>query len=230
MKMIGMWNLYTKDKTRDVSTSTASLVEPCSVQPSFYFNFNETDDETTSPSDRATTHAARQPNNNNEIILPTSNSKQLPGLPRLEPPKVFGLPHCFAVVLGSVLSASILFTVNGVHSKCGGLGPALLVWFCSGAMNFVGAQCYAEITAATGETGGEFILIYRTLNPMPAFMQIWITLLAGTTMASVTLAMLFSEYAMHIVLREYGLDLPRHLLKLVAALQLSKYFFFKHHL
>ncbi|KAJ8041479.1 Cystine/glutamate transporter [Holothuria leucospilota] len=206
---LGVYRPSNWNKTRNVSTSTTSLFA--------------TDANCNTSLEPDLIHVTE--NNFQQRKLTALSSLDEGRQESLSPPKVFGLSHSFAIVLGSVLTESILFSVNGVHSGTGGLVPALLVWFCCGAISFVGAQCYAEITTTIAENGGEFILIYRTLNPMPAFMQIWFSLLAGTTMVSVTLAMLFSEYAFHVIFRQYGLDLPSHLLKLVAALQLSAVFF-----
>jgi amino acid transporter len=99
-----------------------------------------------------------------------------------------------SVVVGIVVGVS-LFKVpasvfGNVESPWAGLG----VWALGGLLSFVGALCYAELTAAWPESGGDYVYLSRAYGSWLGFLFGWAQLVAILTGSIGAMAYVFADY------------------------------------
>ncbi len=105
-----------------------------------------------------------------------------------------GLPSALALVIANMVGSGV-FTTTGFIMKELNSGPALLVcWLIGGAFALAGALCYGELGARFPRAGGEYVYLYQTFGPLPAFLSGWISLIVGFSAPIAAAAIAFSAY------------------------------------
>jgi amino acid transporter len=78
-----------------------------------------------------------------------------------------------AIIVGVVIGAGIFKTPSVVAAHAGSAEAVVLFWLLGGALSFVGALCYAELTTAFPDSGGDYYFIRRAFGLRPAFLFAW---------------------------------------------------------
>jgi basic amino acid/polyamine antiporter, APA family len=78
-----------------------------------------------------------------------------------------------AIILGVVIGAGIFRTPSLVAANSGSESIVMLLWLMGGVISFIGALCYAELTTAYPDSGGDYHYIHRAFGSRPAFLFAW---------------------------------------------------------
>lgn len=100
-----------------------------------------------------------------------------------------------ALIVGMVVGVGIFKTPALVAGNTQSAGVALLAWLLGGAMSFVGALCYAELTTAYPDAGGTYHYLMRAFGKIPAFLFAWARLTVIQTGSIALPAFVFGDYA-----------------------------------
>ena len=76
-----------------------------------------------------------------------------------------GLPHATAMVVGTIVGASIFVQPSEVSRAVPSLGGMLLVWVAAGALTWFGASICAELSSAYPQTGGVYVFLRQMFSP-----------------------------------------------------------------
>ncbi|MFL9456155.1 MULTISPECIES: APC family permease [Nostocales] len=110
-----------------------------------------------------------------------------------------------ALIVGMVVGAGIFQTPALVAGNTANTGVALFVWLLGGAMSFIGALCYAELTTAYPHVGGTYHYLLRAFGKIPAFLFAWARMTVIQTGSIVLMAFVFGDYASQLLrLGEYS--------------------------
>jgi APA family basic amino acid/polyamine antiporter len=84
-----------------------------------------------------------------------------------------GLPQATALVVGSIIGASIFVQ----PSEISGLVPSAIgiitVWFAAGLLSLIGALVCAELASIFTQTGGVYVYLKEAFSPMIGFLWGW---------------------------------------------------------
>ena len=100
-----------------------------------------------------------------------------------------------ALIVGMVVGVGIFKTPALVAQYTQNTGVALLAWLLGGAMSFVGALCYAELTTAYPDAGGTYHYLMRAFGKIPAFLFAWARMTVIQTGSIALPAFVFGDYA-----------------------------------
>lgn len=109
------------------------------------------------------------------------------------------------MIVGIVVGAGIFRSPSLVAANVGSETSFLLLWVAGGAISFVGALCYAELTSTYPHTGGEYHYLTRAFGKPLAFLFAWSRVSVIQTGSLALLAFVFGDYASQLVrLGEYS--------------------------
>ena len=129
------------------------------------------------------------------------------------------------VIVGSIIGSGIFVSPSGVLRETGSVNMALMVWIISGVFSMVGAYCYAELGCMIKKTGADYAYIMVTFGPFLAFIRLWVECIIVRPCSQAVVALTFSIYACKPFFPEC--DPPDESVRLLAAICICKYFFFK---
>lgn len=125
-----------------------------------------------------------------------------------------------AIIVGSIIGSGIFVSPKGVTEKAGSVGMSLMVWTLCGFFSLLGATCYAELGTAIPRSGGDFAYILEAFGPLPAFLQLWVSLLVINPSAQAVVALTFANYILEPIFPDCRP--PDASLRLLAAMALCK--------
>lgn len=99
-----------------------------------------------------------------------------------------------ALIVGMVIGAGIFKTPSIVAAYAGSAEGVVLFWLLGGALSFVGALCYAELTTTFPDTGGDYHFIRRAFGNSPAFLFAWARSSVIQTGSIAMLAFIVGDY------------------------------------
>src|SRR5258707_4660720 len=76
-----------------------------------------------------------------------------------------GITQATAMVVGTIVGASIFVQPSEVSSAVPTFAGMLLVWLAAGALTWFGASICAELSSAMPRTGGVYVLLREMLSP-----------------------------------------------------------------
>jgi basic amino acid/polyamine antiporter, APA family len=124
--------------------------------------------------------------------------------PPAEPPRGaglvrgLGLTGATALVAGTVIGTGIFVSPSLVADQVGAPGLALLVWALCGVLAVAGGLCYAELSAAIPETGGQYVFFRRAFGgDLLPFLFGWSMFFVVLTGVQAAVATAFAIYAGH---------------------------------
>ncbi len=102
-----------------------------------------------------------------------------PGMGKAEMPAEFGLAMAIFVVVASMVGTGILTTSGYTVATVGSNQWMLILWVVGGLTAVCGALTLAELSAALPRTGGDYVYLYESYGPLPAFLSGWVSFLIG---------------------------------------------------
>ena len=84
-----------------------------------------------------------------------------------------GLPQATAMVVGTIVGASIFVQPSEVSRAAPTFGGMLLVWVAAGALTWFGASICAELASAYPQTGGVYVFLRQMFSPAAGFLWGW---------------------------------------------------------
>jgi basic amino acid/polyamine antiporter, APA family len=117
-----------------------------------------------------------------------------------------GLTHATAMVVGTIIGASIFVQPSEITSLMPSPAGILLVWLAAGALTICGALVCAELASAFPRTGGVYVFLKEAYSPAAGFLWGWAMFWSMHTGIIAAIAMVFARYTAHFVpLGEWGL-------------------------
>ncbi|MCD6074884.1 MAG: amino acid permease [Rhodospirillales bacterium] len=121
------------------------------------------------------------------------------------PQRLLSLVDTTAITVGIVIGAGIFSFPGLVAGMLGRPDLIIAVWVAGGLLSLIGALCFAELTTAFPDPGGEYHFLYRAYGRDCAFMYGWARMTVIQTGSIATLAFVFGDYAQQVAsLGEYG--------------------------
>jgi basic amino acid/polyamine antiporter, APA family len=113
--------------------------------------------------------------------------------PELE--RSLGLGRATAMVVGTIIGASIFVQPSLVTGAVGSIGGVFLAWGIAGLLTLAGALITAELASAYPDTGGVYAFLRRAWSPGVGFLWAWAMFWSMHTGIIAALAMVFARYA-----------------------------------
>lgn len=113
---------------------------------------------------------------------------------RSEPQPLLSVFDAVTIMVGLVLGIGIFRTPSIVAANVGTEFMFILVWVLGGAITLVGALCYAELSAAHPNAGGEYHFLSRAYGKSVAMMFGWARCTVIQTGAIAAVAFMLGDY------------------------------------
>jgi len=92
-----------------------------------------------------------------------------------------GLPSAVCLVVANMIGVGVFTTSGFALADLQTPERVLLAWTLGGAIAILGALSYGALASRISESGGEYLLLSRTIHPVAGFLAGWVSLLAGFT-------------------------------------------------
>ena len=110
-----------------------------------------------------------------------------------------GLLQATAMVVGTIVGASIFVQPSEVSREVPTFGGMLFVWIAAGALTWFGASVCAELASAYPRTGGVYVFLREMFSPAAGFLWAWAMFWSMHTGIIAAIAMVFGRYAATVV-------------------------------
>jgi APA family basic amino acid/polyamine antiporter len=110
-----------------------------------------------------------------------------------------GIVQATAMVVGTIVGASIFVQPSEVSRAVPNFGGMLLVWIAAGTLTWFGASLSAELTSAYPRTGGVYVFLREMFSPAIAFLWGWAMFWSMHTGIIAAIAMVFGRYTATII-------------------------------
>jgi len=138
-----------------------------------------------------------------------------------------GLTHATAMVVGTIIGASIFVQPSEITQLMPSATGVLLVWLAAGALTLCGALVCAELASAFPRTGGVYVFLKEAYSPAAGFLWGWAMFWSMHSGIIAAIAMVFARFTAHFVpLGEGGLRLTAA--ALILGLSTVHYFGVRH--
>ncbi len=122
--------------------------------------------------------------------------------------KAIRLPHATAMVVGTIIGASIFVQPSEVTGRVPAPEGALIVWLIAGILTFFGCIVTAELAALKPESGGVYVFLRDAFSPLAGFLWGWAMFWTMHSGIIAAIAVVFARYLSWFVpLGEGGLNL-----------------------
>ena len=112
------------------------------------------------------------------------------GLPKQQ----LSLIDAIALIVGIVIGAGIFRTPSLVAANTANDTQFLLAWILGGVVSLIGALCYAELTTAFPNTGGDYHFLRKAYGKRSSFLFAWARMSVIQTGSIALLAFIFGDY------------------------------------
>jgi len=96
------------------------------------------------------------------------SSEKLPELRR-----AIGLPQATAMVVGTIIGASIFVQPSEITGQVPSVHGVFMVWLIAGILTFFGAMVCAEMSSIFTQTGGVYVFLKESFSPSVGFLWGW---------------------------------------------------------
>src|SRR5919199_1977473 len=90
-----------------------------------------------------------------------------------ELPRAIGFGRATALVVGTIIGASIFVQPSAVSREVPSVVGMLLVWAGAGALTLAGTLVTAELASAFPRTGGVYVFLAEAFSPLVGFLWCW---------------------------------------------------------
>jgi APA family basic amino acid/polyamine antiporter len=119
-----------------------------------------------------------------------------------------GLLHATAMVVGTIIGASIFVQPSEITGRVPSIAGIFLVWALSGALTLAGALVCAELASAFPESGGVYVFLRRAFSPALGFLWGWAMFWSMHSGIIAAIAVVFARYvAFFVPLDDAGIRL-----------------------
>jgi APA family basic amino acid/polyamine antiporter len=108
--------------------------------------------------------------------------------------RAMGLPHATAMVVGTIIGASIFVQPSEITGQITSIEGVFLVWLISGILTFFGALVCAELASIFTESGGVYVYLKETFSPSVGFLWGWAMFWSVHSGIIAAIAVIFSRY------------------------------------
>jgi len=116
-----------------------------------------------------------------------------------------GVPRATAMVIGTIIGASIFVQPSVVSGAVPTVSGVLLVWAVAGFLTLIGALVCAELASAYPRTGGVYVFLREAYSPAIAYLWGWAMFWVMHSGIIAAIANVFGRYVGHFVtLDEFG--------------------------
>jgi APA family basic amino acid/polyamine antiporter len=109
------------------------------------------------------------------------------------------LPHATALVVGTIIGASIFVQPSEVTSQVHSVGLVILVWLASGGVTLIGSLVCAELASTFTRTGGVYVYLSEAFHPSMGFLWGWAMFLTMHSGIIAAIATVFARYVGYFV-------------------------------
>lgn len=121
-------------------------------------------------------------------------NKKRPGLKR-----VIGLPQATALVVGTIIGASIFVQPSEITGKVPSILGVFLVWLVSGVMTIFGALVCAELSSIFTRSGGVYVFLKDIFSPGLGFLWGWAMFWSMHSGIIAAISMIFARYSAYFI-------------------------------
>ncbi len=113
--------------------------------------------------------------------------------------RAIGLRHAIAMVVGTIIGASIFVQPSEVIGQVPSMAGAALVWLTAGVLTMFGALVIAELASSMPASGGVYVYLRRQFGDWLGFLWGWAMFWVMHSGIIAALAMVFASYAGFVV-------------------------------
>ena len=106
-----------------------------------------------------------------------------------------GLTHATAMVVGTIIGASIFVQPSEITRQMPSVGGIVLVWLAAGVLTLFGALVCAELASAFPRTGGVYVFLREAYSPSVGFLWGWAMFWSMHSGIIAAIATVFARYA-----------------------------------
>jgi APA family basic amino acid/polyamine antiporter len=119
----------------------------------------------------------------------TQNNKRIPELRR-----AIRLPHATAMVVGTIIGASIFVQPSEITGQVNTIKGVFLVWLISGLLTFFGVLVCAELASIFTQSGGVYVYLKEAFSPSIGFLWGWAMFWSVHSGIIAGISVIFSRY------------------------------------
>src|SRR5215831_4714975 len=106
-----------------------------------------------------------------------------------------GLTHATAMVVGTIIGASIFVQPSEITKQMPSVSGIVLAWLAAGALTLAGALVCAELASAFPRTGGVYVFLKEAYSPALGFLWGWAMFWSMHSGIIAAIATVFARYA-----------------------------------
>jgi basic amino acid/polyamine antiporter, APA family len=109
------------------------------------------------------------------------------------------LPQATALVVGTIIGASIFVQPSEITARIPSVPGVLVVWLVAGALTLIGALVCAELASVFPRTGGVYVYLREAFGPPLGFLWGWAMFWSMHSGIIAAIAVVFSRYAGYVL-------------------------------
>ena len=113
--------------------------------------------------------------------------------------QAIGLPHAVAMVVGTIIGASIFVQPAEITGQAPSVAGVFLVWLISGVLTLFGALACAELASIFTRTGGVYVYMKEIYGPALGFLWGWAMFWSMHSGIIAALSMIVARYLAYII-------------------------------
>jgi len=106
-----------------------------------------------------------------------------------------GLPHAIALVVGTIIGASIFVQPSEITGQVPSITGIFMVWLISGILTFFGALVCAELASIFTQSGGVYLYLKEAYSPSIGFLWGWAMFWIMHSGIIAAVSVIFARYA-----------------------------------
>lgn len=124
--------------------------------------------------------------------------------------RAIGLPQATAMVVGTIIGASIFVQPSEITGQVFSVKGVFLVWLVSGLLTFFGALVCAELASIFTQSGGVYVYLKEAYSPSIGFLWGWAMFWSAHSGIIAAISVIFSRYV------SYFLPMSAAMVKIVS--------------